>query len=101
MLPSLTFTTFNLLEGAFWLVCAAVTFFLCYRIHTLSKRFWLLLSANFLFFGLSDFVEAYYPVSFFDAGGEWLFAWKLICIGGFLFCFIWYFRVRIFKKMQQ
>jgi hypothetical protein len=97
MMTGLSFAAFNLLEGAFWVCCAGFSLAGIHFIKNLPMRFWQLLAVNFVFFGASDFVEAYYPVSFLDSGGEWLFAWKILCIFGFAGCLIWYVLVRLNK----
>lgn len=93
-----SFTDFNLLEGMFWVICAIVSFLTRHRIGSLPYAFWHILSLDFFLFGISDFVEAYYPLSFLEHGGEWLFIWKLLCIIGFIGCFIWYLIIRIREK---
>lgn len=90
-----SFTDFNLLEGAFWLFCGGVSLLGLIFATSLPKRFWKLLSINFALFAASDLTEAYYPVSFLDHGGEWLFAWKVICIFGFFYFLIWYALIRM------
>ena len=93
----LSFTAFNLLEGTFWIFCGILSYVAPHFIHDMSERFWKVLTLNFVLFGLSDYVEAYYPVSFLDKGGEWLYAWKILCIIGFVGCLIWYIAKRISK----
>jgi hypothetical protein len=93
----LTFIGFNLLEGGLWILCSLASFFGHRFTKSLPPKFWSGLSANFLLFGISDFVEAYYIVTFLEKGGEWLFAWKIICIIGFLACFFWYLKIRILE----
>jgi len=98
MMFDLSFTHFNLLEGTFWVACAAIAFFIRRRVRFLPVTFRYLLSLSFILFGMSDFVEVYYPISFLDHGGEWLFVWKLLCIAGFISCFFWYLKIRFRKK---
>jgi hypothetical protein len=93
-----SFVEFNLLEGVFWLCCAGVSLSPLAMATNVPKQFWKVLATNFVLFGLSDFVEAYYPVSFLDAGGEWLLAWKVICILVFVDCLVWYVVARTKKS---
>lgn len=86
----LSFIEFNLVEGIFWVSCAIVTRFVLRRFHFMSHRLRYFLSADFVLFGMSDIVEAYYPSSFLDKGGEWLFVWKALCIAGFVVSCVWY-----------
>jgi hypothetical protein len=92
----LSFINFNLFEGGFWIFCSLIAL-LGVRFKVALPRFWYLLALDFLLFGISDFVEAYYPVSFLDPGGEWLFAWKIICVLVFVACFAWYLVIMIKK----
>jgi hypothetical protein len=79
----LSFTSFNLVEGIFWMMCAYISVsFLPKRI--VSPRLHYAIGFDFLLFSISDFVEAYYPVSFLEPGGEWLLIWKVLCIGIFI-----------------
>jgi hypothetical protein len=93
---TLSFTNFNLLEGVFWIGCAVVS--VLFRDHFLIPRFWYLLSVDFILFGLSDFVEAYYPKSFLDPGAEWLLVWKITCLVWFCNSLVWYISMRIKNK---
>lgn len=97
-MPDLSFTDFNLLEGTFWIICATISFLSCYYVRFLPRVFWHVLSLDFVLFGISDFVEVYYPVTFLEHGGEWIFVWKLLCIAGFVGCFIWYLRISLQKR---
>jgi len=92
----LVFVDFNLFEGVFWLLLACISFYAA-RIIKMPPIFWRILALDFAFFGISDFVEAYYPVSFLDPGGEWLLAWKASCVIVFWVCVIWYLFVRMRK----
>ena len=93
-MPDLTFTAFNLLESSFWVFCAGASLSGLIFVKNLPKRFWQLLSVNFTLFAASDLTEAYYPVSFLDHGGEWILAWKIICIIGFIYFLVWYILER-------
>ena len=93
----LSFTAFNLLEGTFWIFCGALSYLAPHLIHHMPRKFWNFLFIDFMLFGISDYVEAYYPVSFLDKGGEWLYAWKVLCIIGFVMCLVWYISKRSSK----
>lgn len=94
-MPSVDFTTFNILEGIFWCVLSLLSLYTHKFIPDLGKTFWYLLSADFLFFGLSDFAEVSIQASFFTVGFEWLFIWKVICIGIFFLLFCYYLWKRV------
>jgi len=94
---SLSFADFNLVESAFWVFCSLVSLS-ALRFRLVSPPLWYLLAFDFLLFGISDFIEAYYPVSFLERGGEELFAWKITCILGFVACLIWYLIQRVQKR---
>ena len=94
----LSITDFNLIEGVFWIFCSLVSLAANHRSRLVSPPFWYVLALDFLLFGISDFVEAYYPVSFLEPGGQWLFVWKIICVGGFGGCLIWYVKDRLETK---
>gem|GEM_PF-1788911 len=96
----ISFTSFNLSEGVFWIFCAAVSIFAT-RFKIAPPPLWRLLALDFLLFGVTDFIEAYYPVSFFDSGGEWLFALKIICVLGFFACLAWYLVSRIKNHLNK
>ncbi len=94
---ALSFTAFNLLEGSFWLSCGGMSL-AGKHLHVLDKQqFWNFLALDFSLFGISDYVEAYYPLTFLDHGGEWLFAWKILCILGLVCCLVYYIVQRIKK----
>jgi hypothetical protein len=90
------FTNFNLFEGVFWIGCAMAALSLT-RFAIAPARFWRLLAADLALFGVSDFVEAYLPVSFLDPGGEWLYTWKAACVIVFCGLAVWYFIFRTKK----
>ena len=94
-MPDLTFAAFNLLEASFWVFCAGVSLSGQIFVKNLPKKFWQLFSVNFTLFAASDLTEVYYPMSFLDHGGEWLLAWKIICIIGFIYFFAWYIAIRM------
>ena len=94
----LSFIQFNLIEGFFWLFCALICTLTSFRPKSVSMRVWRLLALDFALFGISDFVEAYYPVSFLQPGGEWLLIWKVLCIIGFVVAAIWNMRERLFSQ---
>lgn len=95
ILPALSFAQFNILEGVFWCFCGALALYAFRKGVFLPKGFWLILSVDFILFGVSDFVEASYPVSFLESGGEWLLWWKAFCIALFIGLLTFYIQRRL------
>lgn len=93
----LDFAQFNLIEGAFWIVCALFALIAQKHIRTMPVMYWSLLSALFSLFGISDFIEAYYSINFLEPSGYWLFVWKGVCLAGLLACATYYAVIR-FRK---
>ncbi len=90
----LSFETFNILEGVFWIACAAVALLVAGRVPrflSLARAAAVLLVA----FGISDFVEISLSTSFLDDGNEWLLVVKVGCIVGLVLCFFRYVMLRI------
>ncbi len=88
----ISFLAFNLIEGVLWIVCAVVWTLLTRRSSFAGARSG---GIAFALFGLSDIVEAYYPLSFLERGGEWLLLWKLACLSAIVFSLYHYVRSRI------
>lgn len=86
---------FNILEGCFWSITAALFFWGLARLSAIPNSFRITLSVTLVFFGASDFVEAYYPVTFLEPGGTWLFVWKAFLVGMLILCLGWYLRIRL------
>ena len=81
--------TGNLIEGILWIVIAGC--FLLSVLRTGHRRAKFIAAANFLVFGLSDFVEAHTGAWWRP---WWLLAWKVACVALMLVQFVWYLRVR-------
>jgi hypothetical protein len=90
----LSFLEFNVIEGFFWILLSALVMWGFPRIPRLASRLGPTLSGTLFFFGLSDLVEAIYPVTFLEQGGWWLFLWKSLCVAALVFCAVWYVRDR-------
>ncbi len=88
----MSFELFNLIEGLFWLMCGAGALYMSG--HVPSKQFWVSLSVTFALFGISDFVEAVYPLSFLEKGALWLLVWKVLCAVSLIVHALWYLYKR-------
>ncbi|MBP6860315.1 MAG: hypothetical protein KBC38_02010 [Candidatus Pacebacteria bacterium] len=88
------FTTFNLLESGFWLLCAVSVLMLARRGHP-AQNVSRVAAVCFVAFALSDIAEVSLDRSFFEPGLEWLLIWKGICILILIFCVVAYIRRRI------
>jgi len=81
--------TFNLIEGIFWIAVAGG--FLLALIKPTQRRAKLIAAANFIAFGLSDFVEMHTGAWWRP---WWLLVWKGICFAVMLALLIAYLRRR-------
>lgn len=90
------YVTFNLWESLFWIVLGILSFFLTRKIPSQFKKLSIFSGCNLIFFGISDFIESQFG-SFFEPGMMWLFAWKIIGVGGLLYTLGWYVRIRLRK----
>ncbi|MEI7480270.1 MAG: hypothetical protein WCJ59_01460 [bacterium] len=93
-----TFIVFNLCESIFWFCFSILSLVGLKKYKIMPAKFWYFLAIDFLIFGISDIVEAFYPVSFFSPVGEWLFIWKTLCVIGFVLAIGWYLKVRGFNS---
>lgn len=91
------FIKFNLLEGIFW-INLGMTSLVLYEILNKRYRTISLVSALALFlFGISDFIEIK-KGSFLEPQLWWLYIWKIINVGIFLFIIVWYLKLRVSKE---
>ncbi len=91
----LDFTSFNLLEGCFWVALSILALHGYKYATSLKIMFWRLLALDLILFGISDFLEVYTQTSFFSPGFEWLLIWKVMCLILFLGLLGYYFVKRI------
>lgn len=94
-MPLLDFTSFNFLEGCFWVALSILALHGYKYASSLKMMFWRLLALDLLLFGISDFLEVYTQTSFFSSRFEWLLAWKVMCIILFLGLFGYYLTKRV------
>jgi hypothetical protein len=92
------FVTFNLIEGAFWVICSLICVLFLKRLKHMPLGYWYSLSSILFLFGVSDFIEARMSPSFIEPTGYWLFAWKAVCVIGLVLCLLWYFLKRLRSK---
>ena len=82
----MTADPFNLTEGFFWLLIAAVLLSASWRKQQF-RRYLIIAALLFILFGVSDFVEVHTGVWWRP---WWLFVWNAACLIGLLVDYYWY-----------
>lgn len=88
------FTTFNILEGLFWIMLGFISIAAYFRIDAEYQKLALAAAAVLIMFGISDFVEIFIEKSFLDSL-LWLFIWKIAGVIGIIAIIIGYIKLRI------
>ncbi|KKU04866.1 MAG: hypothetical protein UX07_C0025G0007 [Parcubacteria group bacterium GW2011_GWA2_45_30] len=90
----MNFTTFNLIEGVFWIALGTICATILFTAETRYKKLASASAAVFILFGLSDFVEIAVQDSFLDSL-SWLLLWKIAGVVGIIAVIIGYIKLRI------
>jgi hypothetical protein len=92
-----SFITFNLIEGAFWILLSVAAFALSKKLDKQFRAISTTSAVALLLFGISDIIE-FQMGSFLEPHLWWLYAWKIIIVGMFLFIIVWYFKLSLWQK---
>lgn len=90
------FTTFNLIEGVFWITLGVASVIIYFVANAKYKKLALTAAAVLTLFGVSDFTEIMAEESFFDSI-SWLLLWKIAGVLGIIAVIAWYIKLRLSK----
>lgn len=88
------FTTFNILEGLFWIILGFIAAAAYFKVDAKYKKLAFAATVVLILFGISDFVEIFIEKSFLDSI-LWLYIWKIAGVVGIAAVIIGYIKLRI------
>ena len=86
-----SFTRFNLIEGAIWIVLGAASWVSSDLIPKRYRHLTQIAALTLVLFGISDFLETRLGPFFLT---PWLFVLKILCVAALVALAVWYTRLR-------